>query len=177
MNAGDAPIVELSQQGAGLSAQLIAILLIAAAAVVSIFLIKKLQQRLANAIAEDKQDELRLVSRLVRLLVAVIATITVFDVLGINITGLIAGLGLTGFALSFALKDAISNLLSGILLLFYRPFERGDSIEVGNYKGLVKDIDLRYTTLCDTKRTILLPNSTLFTQAIILHDHSQEPSS
>lgn len=174
MNETKTTLVELSQQGAGLGAQVVAILIITAITGVLILLVKQLEHRLADDIAQNQQGILKLVSRLARLLVVVIATITVFDVLGINITGLVAGLGLTGFALGFALKDAISNFISGVLLLFYRPFERKDIIEVGNYKGIVEEIDLRYTTLRAEDKKILLPNSTLFTQAIILHKSEQE---
>lgn len=67
--------------------------------------------------------------------------------LGVNITGIVAGLGLTGFALGFALKDSIANLLAGVLILLYRPFDIGDRADVGGLSGHVVKIDLRYTEL------------------------------
>ena len=82
--------------------------------------------------------------------------------LGIDVSAMVAGLGLTGFALGFALKDALSNLLAGVLILFYQPFKIGDSIEVAGCKGTVKDIGLRYTTLESNASTFLIPNSTCF---------------
>lgn len=96
--------------------------------------------------------------------------VTAIGTLGINVSALVAGLGLTGFALGFALKDTISNLLSGILILLYRPFKIGNTINVSGYEGDVVSIDLRYTELNSNGNKILIPNSKLFTDPItVLH--------
>ena len=88
--------------------------------------------------------------------------ISALGTLGIDVSAMVAGLGLTGFALGFALKDALSNLLAGVLVLFYQPFKIGDQIEVSGCKGKVMDIDLRYTTIESEETTFLIPNSTCF---------------
>lgn len=95
--------------------------------------------------------------------------------LGFDISGILAGLGLTGFALSFAFKDALSNLIAGIFILFYRPFIAGDAIKIETNKsiheGIVSSIDLRYTTIKNGNRTILIPNSFLLTEPLsIIHN-------
>ena len=96
--------------------------------------------------------------------------ITALGTLGVNVSALVAGLGLTGFALGFALKDTISNLLSGILILLYQPFKIGNTITVSGYAGEVVSIDLRYTELDGEGNRILIPNSKLFTDPItVLH--------
>ncbi len=92
--------------------------------------------------------------------------ITAFGTVGINVSALVAGLGLTGFALGFALKDTISNLLSGILILIYRPFVIGNRIKLAGYEGEVAAIDLRYTELNAEGLKILIPNAKLFTDPI-----------
>ncbi len=92
--------------------------------------------------------------------------VTALGTIGINVSALVAGLGLTGFALGFALKDTISNLLSGILILMYRPFAVGDRIKLAGYEGEVVTIDLRYTELTDNGIKILIPNAKLFTDPI-----------
>lgn len=94
--------------------------------------------------------------------------ISALGTLGINVSALVAGLGLTGFALGFALKDTISNLLSGVLLLIYKPFEINDHIKVSSHQGKVISIDLRYTTLEEEGTMVLIPNSNLFTNPITL---------
>ena len=96
----------------------------------------------------------------------VLGFITALGTLGINVTALVAGLGLTGFALGFALKDTISNMLSGILILLYRPFRIGNTIKISGFEGEVVVIDLRYTELSSEGSKILIPNSKLFTDPI-----------
>jgi small-conductance mechanosensitive channel len=86
--------------------------------------------------------------------------------LGVNITGIVAGLGLTGFALGFALKDSISNLLAGVMILLYRPFEVGDRIDVGGLSGIVMHVNLRYTEMESETERVLVPNSKLLTDPI-----------
>ena len=92
--------------------------------------------------------------------------ITSLGTLGINVSALVAGLGLTGFALGFALKDTISNLISGVFILLHRPFRIGDSIKIAGFEGIVKCIDLRYTQLENEGDKILIPNSKIFTDPI-----------
>ncbi len=111
---------------------------------------------------------MRLLARTVRIILLLIGLISALATLGINVSALIAGFGLTGFAVGFALKDTISNLLSGILLLLYQPFSIKDRISVSGKEGVVIGIDLRYTTLEDANNKILIPNSSLFTNSITI---------
>src|SRR5690606_21360509 len=88
--------------------------------------------------------------------------------MGLDITALITGLGLTGFALGFALKDVLSNLISGIMLLIYRPFQIGDQIAMGTYEGKIETIRMRDTVLRGYDgRMIIIPNSKLITEVVI----------
>jgi small-conductance mechanosensitive channel len=94
--------------------------------------------------------------------------VTALGTLGINVGAMIAGLGLVGFALGFALKDLLSNFLAGFLILIYNPFVRGDQIKVGEHEGDVIEINLRYTVLQGDDKRILIPNATLFSNAVIV---------
>lgn len=114
-------------------------------------------------------EEVRgLLVRTISLVIVVVGIITALGTLGIDVTALVAGLGLTGFALGFALQDIISNFLAGVLLVINRPFRRGNYIKVGDKEGIVTDMDLRYTTLQRDQIRILIPNSTLFKEAITI---------
>jgi small conductance mechanosensitive channel len=112
-------------------------------------------------------DLVNVLARGARLTLIAFGVVTAIGTLGIDIKALVTGLGLTGFALGFALKDIISNSLAGILLLIYKPFHRGDHIEVSGSQGLVGGIDMRYTLLitADGSR-LLVPNANLFTNSI-----------
>ena len=113
-----------------------------------------------------------LLARTVQLSLLAFGTITALDTIGIHVTMLVAGLGLTGFAVGFALKDVISNALSGMLILIFRPFRNGDRISVFSaipFEGVVTDINLRYTVLDSGERTVFIPNSILSTNAVIVN--------
>ncbi|HEV8676006.1 MAG TPA: mechanosensitive ion channel domain-containing protein [Methylomirabilota bacterium] len=115
-------------------------------------------------------DVLTLIQRVTKVGLLVVGLVTALGTLGLDVSALVAGLGLTGFALGFALKDVLSNLLAGVLILIYRPFHRHDRVMVAGFEGTIADIDLRYTTLEAEDRRILIPNATLFTNAIsVLH--------
>ena len=102
--------------------------------------------------------------------------ITALSTTGLNVSALITGLGLTGFALGFALKDVLSNLLSGIMLLLYRPFHLGDNITMGQYTGTIQMIRMRDTILRDDEgRIIVIPNSKLITEVVVNNSTATKP--
>lgn len=72
---------------------------------------------------------------------------TLFEAVGRALPELIAGLGLTGFALGYACRDALSNLLAGVLIILYQPFKTGQVITVSG-------------------KTVLAPNSAVFGSVI-----------
>jgi len=85
------------------------------------------------------------------------------DALGFEPATVVTGLGLTGLALGFALKDIISNFVSGVLLLALRPFEISDEIVVGPTEGRVVRIELRATEIRTYDgRLVIVPNAELF---------------
>lgn len=90
------------------------------------------------------------------------------DALGFDPTTAAAGLGLTGIVLGFALKDILSNFVSGLLILALRPFEIGDQIVVGDLEGSVEKIELRATRMrIYDGRVALVPNAEVFTSRLI----------
>jgi small conductance mechanosensitive channel len=108
-----------------------------------------------------------LLARTAQIAIIAFGVVSSLGTLGVNVMGLVAGLGLAGFAAGFALKDALSNALSGVLILMYRPFRHGDRVSVTGFEGMVAFIDLRYTTLAlDDGRRALVPNSAIFSNPI-----------
>lgn len=128
----------------------------------------KLIWRFGSRADPEKQDAIRILTQALKATLIVVGAISALGTLGVNVAAMVAGLGLTGFALGFALKDVLSNLLAGVLLLAYRPFRRGDRIAVAGFEGTVIGIDLRYTILQGDKRQILIPNAVLLTNSISL---------
>jgi small-conductance mechanosensitive channel len=142
---------------------------IAAAAVRALIL------RLANRADYNTGFVLRLAARTASIGLLVFGGVTALGTMGINVSALVAGLGLTGFALGFALRDVLSNLIAGVLILLYRPFRLNDYIAVAGHEGRVLEIDLRYTTLLKGDHRYLIPNSVLFTNSIALVEGESKP--
>lgn len=117
------------------------------------------------------RDLARFMGRAARVALLLVGAIMALGTIGIDIAALVAGLGLTGFALGFALKDIVSNVLAGILILIYKPFQRDDHITIKSFQGKVTTIDLRYTVLSSDEKEIFVPNSILFTDAITVQKH------
>lgn len=108
----------------------------------------------------------RLIAGSINTTIIGIGAICALGTLGVNITVLVTGLGLTGFGLGLALKDAISNLVSGIMILLYSPFDLNDIINVAGVNGKVVDINLRYVTVLTETETVLIPNGSFMSSII-----------
>lgn len=108
--------------------------------------------------------------RTTRLLIYTIAGIAVLSRLGINATGLVAGLGVAGLALGFAAKDTLENFISGITILIDRPFRVGDNVELQDTFGTVQEITLRTTRVKTlNNKMAILPNARVISEKVINH--------
>ncbi len=111
---------------------------------------------------------IRLLGKAIKNLLLLIGIISGLGTIGIDISAMVAGLGLTGFALGFAMKDILSNMISGILILLYQPFSVEDNIKVDKFEGKVTEINLRYTSIKQNEEIILLPNSFIYSKPIVV---------
>lgn len=124
--------------------------------------------RLAAPRARADTGTVLLLARVYYYGVLTFGALTALSTAGMNVSALITGLGLTGFALGFALKDVLSNLLSGIMLLVYRPFKIGDQIIVSNYEGIIETIRMRDTVMrAFDGRLVVIPNTKLITEIVV----------
>lgn len=130
--------------------------------------LERLVSRIGQRADVPHREGVRFLGRLAKLAVIALGAISALGAMSVNVSAMVAGLGLTGFALGFALRDAISNLLAGVLILVYRPFQLQDRIAVAGYEGTVITIDLRYTTLREAGKRFLIPNAVLFTNPVTL---------
>lgn len=155
-----------------------AVWIVALALPVSRFLsdILKVFEERVVAQTETKLDDTALpwVNRGVQVLVVGTAVMIGLHNLGLDITPLLAGASVAGFAFSFAAKDTLANLIAGILLVVDRPFEVGDRIELWNAPaqqsswGDVIEIGLRATKIRTPDNiVIIIPNSVITNRDII----------
>jgi len=99
--------------------------------------------------------------------VAILATVLALDQVNFNVVAFVAGLGIVGFTIGFALQDIAKNLVAGILLLLQQPFDIGELIEVNGYSGKVEDISLRATELRTFDGLLVyIPNADVYTSPL-----------
>lgn len=99
--------------------------------------------------------------------ILIFGAITALQQVGINVTSVIAGLGIIGLSLGFAAKDTLSNIIAGIFLFWDKPFVIGDLIEVSGEYGQVHDITLRTTRIVTPDgKLVSIPNSELVNSKI-----------
>ena len=103
-----------------------------------------------------------------RYAVLVFVGVAVLQRFGIQTTSIIAVLGATSLAIGLALQGTLSNLAAGVMLLLFRPFRLGDSVEVAGVAGTVKGLSLFTTELASgTNVQVLIPNAKVWGSNIV----------
>lgn len=92
--------------------------------------------------------------------VLAVGVIAALDRVGVETTSLVAVMASAGLAVGLALQGSLSNFASGVMILFFRPFELGDVVTVAGHTGKVEDIGIFTTTLIPPdNQKIIVPNS------------------
>ena len=105
----------------------------------------------------------RMTVSIVRNLIIVLGILIALSQVGISLGPLLAGLGVVGFVVGFALQDSLSNFAAGMMILIYRPFDVGDLIEAGGVSGKVSHMSLVNTTILTLdNQTIVVPNNKIW---------------
>jgi small-conductance mechanosensitive channel len=161
-----APFQTLIEQAIRFVPRLIAALVIFVAAL----LLSSVAARWARRSAQSKIDDLEtlsLISRLARWSVLVLGTVLALDQVNFDVTGFVAGLGIAGITIGFALQDIARNFVAGILLLVQQPFDIGNVVEVADYTGTVLEISIRDTVIRSLDgEKVILPNIDVLANAI-----------
>ena len=96
-----------------------------------------------------------------------IGLVQALTAVGINTAALLTSLGIAGLTIGFAARDALSNLISGLLIFWDRPFVIGDIVEVEGYYGRVEKITLRSTRVVTVDgRMLAVPNATIINTTV-----------
>ncbi len=109
----------------------------------------------------------RMIVSAVRSVILVLGLLIGLSQLGISLGPLLAGLGIAGFIIGFALQDSLSNFASGLMILIYRPFDVGDVVDVNGAFGTVRHMSLVNTTvLTFDNQTLVVPNNQVWQNII-----------
>ena len=99
--------------------------------------------------------------------VMAIGVLMALSQIGVSLAPMLAGLGVAGFIVGFALQDSLSNFAAGAMILIYRPFDVDDFVEVTGASGLVKKMNLVSTTITTfDNQTLVVPNSKIWGDVI-----------
>lgn len=113
------------------------------------------------------ESAMNIIRVLVNVVVWILAIILVLDNLGVNVTALVAGLGVGGIAIGLAAQGIFSDLFAALSILFDRPFRAGDTIRFGEVTGTVEAIGLKTTRLrATTGEQVIISNTKLLDQQI-----------
>lgn len=111
--------------------------------------------------------------KVVQVVIWVFTALIILQIWGINLTPVIAGLGVTGVVLGFALQESISNIFSGLLLALNNPFGIGDYVLLGSIEGTVTGMDaISVTLLSSDNKKITISNKIVLADAIINYSAS-----
>lgn len=138
------------------------------------FIIYKFGNTIATIKVLEIQDENQIKNEMVNVgikilnfIILLIGFLFILYFAGVNLTAVLSGLGIGGFAVAFAAKDSISNFFGTLSVLFSNVFSQGDWIRVGNNEGVVVEIGLRVTTLRTFDNALIaIPNGTFATAEV-----------
>lgn len=141
---------------------------------IAIFVIGKwLARRITNlvkkAMVKAEMDEtlISFLSNGVYMILMVCLVLAVLDFCGVKTTSFIAILGAAGLAVGLALQGSLSNFASGVLIIMFRPFKKGDFIDAGGVMGVVEGITILTTNMKTTdNKVIIVPNAQIMGGAI-----------
>ncbi len=123
---------------------------------------------IAKSEVSSKNSSIVYLGKSISIAIWITALLTVLGTWGVDISALVAGLGLTGFAIGYALKDVLVNVVAGIMIIFYKTVEINTHVALLDVEGVVIDVDLRYTTIQGAKAKHLIPNSRLLSETITI---------
>ena len=112
-----------------------------------IFLLGDFRKRKEDEGDTSSLGAIMMIAVVARMLVWILIGLVIVDNLGVDVTALVAGLGIGGLAIALAVKNVLSDLLSSVSIMLDKPFEVGDFIVIGDLSGKVENIGIRSTRL------------------------------
>lgn len=139
-------------------------------AVCALWLARFIRNKLLSLFSNSKRNQtLKLfLTNSAYTVILVIAGITILAKLGVPTASLITILGTSSLAIGLALKDSLSNIAAGVILVFQKPFEYGDLVEISGTLGVVEHIDLFNVKIkTSSNEIVVIPNGMLIQDKII----------
>lgn len=130
--------------------------------------VKFLIHRDGSTLDQAKQDAFVLVARMLKFLSWIVAFLVILSRFGIDINSLLAGLGIGGIAVALAAQNLLGDLFSSLAIVLDKPFNVGDLVAVGEYRGSVMKVGIKTTRIkSSTGEEIVIPNSQVAAQTLL----------
>ena len=147
--------------------KLLTTLIIVVVGYIAIRIIIKVVAKFFDRVDFDRAVE-TFIENVIRVAIWIILIVIVLGNWDVDVSGIIAGLGIMGFIVGFALKDTLGNLASGVFILFHKPFKIDDWVEVGDISGSVKEIGVAACIIHTFQNQLVtIPNSVIWGSPII----------
>lgn len=129
--------------------------------------VASLIERMLNR-AQLESTAVQFLRKAVYVMLSVVLALAALQIVGVPMTSMLAVLGAAGLAIGLALKDSLSNIASGVMLVTLKPFRVGNIVTIAGETGKVEAVSIFQTTLRGAdNQTIVLPNSLITTDSII----------
>ncbi|AMW16858.1 mechanosensitive ion channel family protein [Glaesserella parasuis] len=144
--------------------------------VIGRYLARVISTLIGKAVLASSKDEMlqgfvRSIAYFLFLLITVIASLSQ---LGINTSSLVALIGAAGLAIGLALQNSLQNFAAGVMLLIFKPFNKGDFIEAGGKSGKVEQMGILMLELRTVdNKTVLIPNGKVFADSITNYSRNE----
>lgn len=124
-----------------------------------IFIEFYIKRRMSRADDKRSQSVIQVVHSLLSIVLWAVAALFILSNLGVNVTSLIAGLGIGGIAVALAAQNILGDLFGSLAIYFDKPFEPGDFVIVGSHKGTVQTVGIKTTRIKSVGgEEIVIPN-------------------
>jgi small-conductance mechanosensitive channel len=135
------------------------------------YIASDLLEAYVSALSDDSDritaHQEQLLTRIMQVGLLVVAGLTVLGIWGVNLGGLLVGAGFLGIVLGMAARQTLGSLIAGFVLMFARPFEIGDWVEIGDQEGFVTEITIMNTHMRNFDgEYVVVPNDLVTNQAI-----------
>jgi small conductance mechanosensitive channel len=145
-------------------------------AAVAIFVIGKWIARLVARLIEQAMAKSKIektlasfAKNMIYYTILVFVVIAALGKLGIQTSSFVALIGAAGLAVGLALQGSLANFAAGVMIIMFEPFKTGNTIESSGAMGVVEEIQIFNTILRSENKKIILPNSKITSDKIIVH--------
>jgi small conductance mechanosensitive channel len=138
--------------------------------IIGLWIVGRITSAIRKAIGKTKVDPMlgSFLAGIAGMLLKVMLFIAVLGMVGVETASFAAILAAAGFAVGMALSGTLGNFASGVMLLLFRPFTKGDFVEAGGHSGVVEEISIFMTEMrTGDNKQILVPNSAITGGSIV----------